>query len=101
MVGNPFEDLSEELKAKLLDCKTKEELQKVLGDASIALDPDVLEAVSGGNGLALTDNLASLASGLDDNLDSASVIPKRPCTKYKAPHQFVMTKCPGKKGPVC
>ena len=48
---NFFDSLSDEVKAKLKDCKTDEEMKKVFADADIELDADVLESVSGGIGL--------------------------------------------------
>ena len=45
---NSFDRLSDELKAKLRECRTEEELNKVLTDAGLELDQDLLEAVVGG-----------------------------------------------------
>ena len=45
---NTFDNFSDEFKAKLSACKTEEELKKVLADEDIELDPDALDAVSGG-----------------------------------------------------
>ena len=47
-----FDNLSDELKAKLRACKTEDELKKVLADAGIELDPDALADTAGGAGLA-------------------------------------------------
>ena len=46
---NIFDNLSDELKAKLKACGTEEELKKVLADADIELDPDMLGHVAGGH----------------------------------------------------
>lgn len=48
MSDQKFDKLSEELKEKLRNCKSSDELQKVLMEENIELDPDTLEAVSGG-----------------------------------------------------
>ena len=40
--------LNEELKNKLKECKTEEEMEKILEAEGIELDPDQLEKVSGG-----------------------------------------------------
>lgn len=45
---NTFENLSNEIKAKLRECSTEEEMSKVLEEAGVELDVDALEAVSGG-----------------------------------------------------
>lgn len=43
-----YNSLSEDVKAKLKECKSEEEMLKVLEEENIKLDPDVLEDVSGG-----------------------------------------------------
>ena len=45
---NLFDNLSDEIKEKLRDCKSEEELTKVLADAGIELDKEMLKAVDGG-----------------------------------------------------
>ena len=45
---NLFDNLSDEIKEKLRDCKSEEELTKVLADAGIELDREMLKAVDGG-----------------------------------------------------
>ena len=45
---NLFDNLSDEIKEKLIDCKSEEELTKVLADAGIELDKEMLKAVDGG-----------------------------------------------------
>ena len=45
---NLFENLSDEIKEKLRNCKSEEELTKVLADAGIELDKEMLKAVEGG-----------------------------------------------------
>ena len=51
-----FDSLSDELKTKLKECKTVDELREVLADAGMVLDEDVFKAVAGG--LGTTDMLA-------------------------------------------
>ena len=46
---NLLDELSDEIKEKLRACRTEEELNTVLTDANIELDPNVLDAISGGN----------------------------------------------------
>ncbi len=44
-----FNDLSEEVKKKLAECKTQEEIRKVLAQAGVEpLDDELLDAVAGG-----------------------------------------------------
>ncbi len=43
-----FSKLSDELKAKIKACQTREEMMDLLKSEKIDLDPDVLETVSGG-----------------------------------------------------
>ena len=43
-----YESLSEDVKAKIKACKTEEEMLRVLAEEKIALDPELLEGVSGG-----------------------------------------------------
>ena len=45
-----FDSLSDELKAKLKNCKTMDELKEVLTGAGMILDEDVLKAIAGGLG---------------------------------------------------
>ena len=45
---NIFDNLSEELKARLKACKTEEEMRGILSDADIELDRNFLETVVGG-----------------------------------------------------
>ena len=45
-----YNSLSEDVKAKLKACKTNEEMMKVLDEEKVALDPALLEGVSGGLG---------------------------------------------------
>ena len=40
------------MKAKLKACRTEEEMLKVLEEEKIELDPELLDAVSGGNPLS-------------------------------------------------
>ena len=68
---NTFGSLSDELKAKLKECKTEEELNKVLAEAGLDIDQDVLKAVVGG----LAD---------DDT-------PKEPCQSDQS--QYICIKC--------
>ena len=51
---NTFDSLSDELKAKLKECKTEEELNKILAEAGLDLDQDMLKAVVGGLGSDFT-----------------------------------------------
>ena len=44
-------NLSDELKAKIKNCKTDEELKNLLEAENIELDPEMLGEVSGGTGL--------------------------------------------------
>ena len=44
-----YNTLSEDVKAKIKACKTEEEMMRVLDEEKIALDPEVLEGVSGGD----------------------------------------------------
>ncbi len=49
MDKKPFDSLSEPLKEKLRNCKSKEEMQQIFTDAGFQeLSADVLECVSGG-----------------------------------------------------
>ena len=43
-----YNSLSEDIKAKLKECKTDEEMLKVLSDNKIKLDDELLMGVSGG-----------------------------------------------------
>jgi hypothetical protein len=44
-----YNDLSEEVKKKLAECKTQEEIRKVLAQAGVEpLDDELLDAVAGG-----------------------------------------------------
>ena len=43
-----YESLSEDVKAKIKACKTKEEMLRVLAEEKIELDPELLDSVSGG-----------------------------------------------------
>ena len=43
-----YNSLSEDVKAKLKACKTNEEMMKVLDEEKVALDPALLDEVSGG-----------------------------------------------------
>ena len=43
-----FDNLSDELKAKLMECKTPDELKEVLAEAGMDLDEDVLKSIAGG-----------------------------------------------------
>ena len=43
-----FNNLSDELKAKVKNCKTEEELKTLLAQENIELDAEMMEAVSGG-----------------------------------------------------
>ena len=43
-----FDTLSDEFKAKLMECTTEEELMRILADAGLELDQDTLKAVVGG-----------------------------------------------------
>jgi hypothetical protein len=45
-----YQGLSDEAKEKLKACKSEEEALQVLKDEKIELDPDLLDAVSGGMG---------------------------------------------------
>lgn len=47
-MNSDFGNLPEDLKKKLRECKTEDELKGVLLDAGIELDADRLSAVSGG-----------------------------------------------------
>ena len=48
---NQTSNLSDELKAKIKNCKTDEELKNVLAAEEIELDPGMLGEVNGGTGL--------------------------------------------------
>ena len=43
-----YSSLSEDVKSKIKACKTEEEMMKVLSEADVELDPELLESVSGG-----------------------------------------------------
>ena len=45
-----FKDLTEEQKAKLRECKTKEEFVSLLEEEGVELSDDMLEAIAGGEG---------------------------------------------------
>ena len=47
---NLFDSISDEIKAKLKECRTKEELEKVLAETGLKLDEDLLQTVAGGFG---------------------------------------------------
>ena len=48
-----YNSLSEDMKTKIKACKTEDEMMKVLAEAGIALDDELLDSVSGGAGLPL------------------------------------------------
>ena len=43
-----YSTLSEDAKNKIKACKTEEEMMRVLDEEKIALDPELLDSVSGG-----------------------------------------------------
>ena len=43
-----YNTLSEDVKTKIKACQTEEEMMRVLEEEKIALDPELLESVSGG-----------------------------------------------------
>jgi len=55
-----YEGLSEDLKARLRNCKSEQEMMSVLDEEKIELDPGILEEINGGklvcNGLYCGDN---------------------------------------------
>ena len=54
---NLFDSIGDEIKAKLKECRTKEELERVLSETGLQLDDDLLKAVAGG--FASTEMLAA------------------------------------------
>ena len=58
-----YQGLSDEAKEKLKACKSEEEALQVLKDEKIELDPDLLDAVSGGMGNESTGSCSSLYCG--------------------------------------
>ena len=43
-----YNTLSEDVKTKIKACQTEEEMMRVLAEEKIALDPELLDSVSGG-----------------------------------------------------
>ena len=44
-----YNSLSEDVKAKLKNCKSEEEMMKVLDEEKVELDPELLDEISGGS----------------------------------------------------
>lgn len=51
-----YDSLNEDVKGKLKACKSQNEMLKVLEDANITLDPELLKSVSGGGGVDCPEN---------------------------------------------